>query len=46
MNEELAMTPKFDLTRFYNVIIRNSIFELGFRTRELQIPSNPSNQFH
>ena len=32
------MTSRFDLTRFYDVIIRNSVFQLGFLTREFQIP--------
>ena len=27
--EKLAMTSQFDLTRFYVVIIRNSVFQLG-----------------
>ena len=27
--EKLAMTSQFDLTRFYDVIIRNSVFNLG-----------------
>ena len=30
---------KFDLTRFYDVIIRNSVFQLGFLTQESQIPN-------
>ena len=38
LNEKLAMTLQFDLTRFYDVIVRNSVFELGFLTREFQIP--------
>ena len=33
------MTSQFDLTWFYDVIIRNSVFQLGFLTREFQIPS-------
>ena len=33
------MTSQFDLTRFYDVIIRNSVFQLGFLTQEFQIPS-------
>ena len=36
------MTSQFDLTRFYDVIIRYSVFQLGFLTRELQIPELPS----
>ena len=32
------MTSHFDLTRFYDVIICNSVFYLGFLTREFQIP--------
>ena len=36
--EKLSMTSQFDLTRFYDVIIRNSVFQLGFLTREFQIP--------
>ena len=32
--EKLAMTSQFDLTRFFDVIIRNSFF----LTREYQIP--------
>ena len=32
--EKLAMASQFDLTRFYDVIIRNSVF----LTREFQIP--------
>ena len=28
--EKLAMTSQLDLTRFYDVIIRNSVFQLGF----------------
>ena len=31
------MTSQFDLTRFYDIIIRNSVFQLGFLTREFQI---------
>ena len=34
------MAPQFDLTRFYDVIIRNSVFQLGFLTREFQIPTH------
>ena len=26
INEKLALTSQFDLSRFYNVIIRNSVF--------------------
>ena len=37
-NEKLAMTSQFDLIRFYDVIIRNSNFKLGFLNREYQIP--------
>ena len=33
------MTSQFNLTQFYDVIIRNSVFQLGFLTREFQIPS-------
>ena len=36
--EKLAMTSQFDLTRFYDVIICNSVFRLGFLTWEFQIP--------
>ena len=32
------MKSQFDLTRFYDVIIRNSLFKLGLLTREFQIP--------
>ena len=32
------MTSQFDLTRFCDVIIRNSDFQLGFLTWEFQIP--------
>ena len=32
------MTSQFDLTRFYDVIMRNSVFKLSFLTREFQIP--------
>ena len=31
------MTSKFDLTRFYDVIICNSVFQAGFLTPEFQI---------
>ena len=31
------MASQLDLTRFYDVIIRISVFELGFLTREFQI---------
>ena len=31
------MVSQLDLTRFYDVIIRISVFELGFLTREFQI---------
>ena len=31
------MTSQFDLTRFYDVIMRNSVFKLSFLTREFQI---------
>ena len=31
------MTSQFDLTPFYDVIIRNSVFQLGFLAREFQI---------
>ena len=33
------MTSQFDLSRFYDVIIHNSIFHLGLLTREFQIPN-------
>ena len=36
--EKLAMTSQFDKIRFYDVIIRNSVFQLGFLTRKFQIP--------
>ena len=36
--EKLAMTLQFDLTRFYDVIIDNLVFQLGFLIREFQIP--------
>ena len=36
--EKSAMTSQFDLTWFDDVIIRNSVCQLGFLTRELQIP--------
>ena len=32
------MTSQLDLTRFYDVIMHNSVFFLGFLTREFQIP--------
>ena len=32
------MTTQFDFTRVYDVIMRNSVFQLGFLTREFQIP--------
>ena len=32
------MTAQFDLTRFYDVIIHNSVFQLGILTQEVQIP--------
>ena len=35
--EKLALSSQFDLTRFYDVIIRNSVSQLGFLTREFQI---------
>ena len=31
------MTSQFDLTRFYDVIMLNSVFKLSFLTREFQI---------
>ena len=31
------MTSQFDLTRFYDVIMRNSVFSLDPLTREFQI---------
>ena len=31
------MTSQFDLTWLYDVIIRNSVFQLGFVTRKFQI---------
>ena len=31
------MTSQFDLTRFYDVIMCNSVFKLSFLTREFQI---------
>ena len=31
------MTSQFDLTWFYYIIIRNSVFQLGFLTQEFQI---------
>ena len=36
--EIIAMTSQLDLTRFYEVIIRNSVFQLDFLTQESQIP--------
>ena len=39
INEKLAMTSQFDLAGFYDVIMHNSVFQLGFLTREFQIPS-------
>ena len=36
------MTSQFDLTWFYDVIICNSVFQLGFLTREFQIPKYTS----
>ena len=30
INDKLAMTSLIDLTRFYDVIMRNSVFQLGF----------------
>ena len=38
INEKLAITSQLDLTGFYGVIIRNSVFKLSFLTREFQIP--------
>ena len=38
--EKLAMTSQFDLTRFYDFIIRNSVFQVGFLTWEFQIPTS------
>ena len=38
--ERLAMTSKFDFIRFYDVIIRNSVFQLDFLIREFQIPDS------
>ena len=38
INEKLAMTSQFDLTQFYDIIIRNSVFLLGFLSWEFQIP--------
>ena len=38
IEEKLAMTSQFNLTQFYDVIIRNSVFKLGFPTREFQMP--------
>ena len=34
------MTSQFDLTRFYDVILHNSVFQLSFLTREFQIQLN------
>ena len=34
----LTMMSQFDLTWLYDVIIRNSVFQLAFVTREFQIP--------
>ena len=34
------MTSKFDFIRFYDVIIRNSVFQLDFLIREFQIPDS------
>ena len=39
------MVSQFDLTRFYDVITRNSVFQLGFLTREFQIPKNNALKF-
>ena len=39
-HEKLAMTSQFDLTRFYDFIIRNSVFQVGFLTWEFQIPTS------
>ena len=36
--KNLAMTSQFALIWFYDVIIRNSVFQLGLLTREFQIP--------
>ena len=30
--KKIAMTSQFDLTRFYDVVIRNLVFQLGFLT--------------
>ena len=42
INDKLAMTSQIDLTRFYDVIMRNSVFQLGFSTRfsNLGIPDS------
>ena len=32
------MTSQFHLTRFYDGIMRNSVSQLGFLTREFKIP--------
>ena len=33
------MTSQLDLAWFYDAVICNSVFQLGFLTREFQIPS-------
>ena len=38
------MMLQFDFTRFYDVIIRNSVFQLGFLTRKFQIPRKISQE--
>ena len=43
--EKLAMTLRFDLPRYYDVIIHNSGFQLGFLTGEFQIPYYLPNLF-
>ena len=36
--EKLAMMSQFELTRFYDVIIHNLVFQPDFLTWEFQIP--------
>ena len=44
--KRLAMTSKFDFIRFYDVIIRNSVFQLDFLIREFQIPESICHHNH
>ena len=37
------MASQFDLTRFYDIIIQNSVFQIVFLTWEFYIPYNKDN---